>query len=233
MISCGSGSATSRRRIGAAPLRHRGDAPGRLVAAWSAGRASPPNRAPRPFRAARPSPSSSPCGTRRRRSTRSSIRFWPAPALPTRSSSPTASTDRTVERLRARAAADPRVRYLTAPGNRSVGRNAAVRASSAPLIACTDAGVRVERDWLERITAPFQADPATDVVAGFYRPAGETWFERAAGRRSSRRRASKGGPKPVPPPRRARSPSAAPPGTASAGSTCAGTTTRTHPLRSR
>ncbi len=91
------------------------------------------------------------------------------------------STDRTVERLRARAAADPRVRYLTAPGNRSVGRNAAVRASSAPLIACTDAGVRVERDWLERITAPFRADPATDVVAGFYRPAGETWFERAAG----------------------------------------------------
>jgi len=90
------------------------------------------------------------------------------------------STDRTVERLRARAASDPRVRFLVAPGNRSVGRNAAVRAAQASIIACTDAGVRVEPDWLERITAPF-ADPGVDVVAGFYRSAGETWFERAAG----------------------------------------------------
>lgn len=91
------------------------------------------------------------------------------------------STDRTLERLRARSAAEPRVRFLVAPGNRSVGRNAAVRAARAPLIACTDAGVRVERDWLQRITEPFRADPGVDVVAGFYRPDGETWFERAAG----------------------------------------------------
>lgn len=91
------------------------------------------------------------------------------------------STDRTVERLRARAGSDPRVRVLVAPGNRSVGRNAAVRGASTPLIACTDAGVRVERDWLEHIVEPFERDPSTDVVAGFYRPAGETWFERAAG----------------------------------------------------
>jgi glycosyltransferase involved in cell wall biosynthesis len=91
------------------------------------------------------------------------------------------STDHTVERLRARAAADPRVRFLVALGNRSVGRNAAVRAARASIIACTDAGVQVERDWLERITEPFEGDPGVDVVAGFYRSAGETWFERAAG----------------------------------------------------
>jgi glycosyltransferase involved in cell wall biosynthesis len=91
------------------------------------------------------------------------------------------STDRTMERLRARGAADPRVRSLSAPGNRSVGRNTAARAARSAILACTDAGVRVERDWLERITDPFAADPGVDVVAGFYRPAGETWFERAAG----------------------------------------------------
>lgn len=91
------------------------------------------------------------------------------------------STDRTVERLRARAAIDPRARFLVAPGNRSVGRNAAVRSARASIIACTDAGVQVERDWLERITEPFERDPGVDVVAGFYRSAGETWFERAAG----------------------------------------------------
>jgi glycosyltransferase involved in cell wall biosynthesis len=91
------------------------------------------------------------------------------------------SSDATVERLRARSGSDPRVRFLIAPGNRSVGRNAAVRAARGSVIACTDAGVSVESDWLERITAPFRGDPSVDVVAGFYRAAGETPFERAAG----------------------------------------------------
>ena len=90
------------------------------------------------------------------------------------------STDRTLERLRARAAADPRVTALVTPGNRSVGRNAAIRAARHELIACTDAGAEVEPTWLERIVAPF-ADPAVDVVAGFYRPVGDSRFERASG----------------------------------------------------
>ncbi|TMQ62156.1 MAG: glycosyltransferase [Candidatus Eisenbacteria bacterium] len=91
------------------------------------------------------------------------------------------STDRTLELLRSRAAADPRIHAVSAPGNRSIGRNAAVRASRSPIIACTDGGVQVEPEWLERITQPFDADPGTDVVAGFYSPVGTTWFERAAG----------------------------------------------------
>jgi glycosyltransferase involved in cell wall biosynthesis len=91
------------------------------------------------------------------------------------------STDATLELLRSRAAADPRIRAVVAPGNRSVGRNAAIRASRAPIIACTDAGVEVEPEWLERITRPFAAHPDTDVVAGFYVPVGSTGFERAAG----------------------------------------------------
>ena len=91
------------------------------------------------------------------------------------------STDDTYERLRARADADPRVRTLLAPGNRSVGRNAAVRAASHNLIACTDAGVEVDPEWLEWLVRPFEDDPGVDVVAGFYRPTGATPFERAAG----------------------------------------------------
>lgn len=90
------------------------------------------------------------------------------------------STDRTLERLRARAAGDRRVTALVTPGNRSVGRNAAIRAARHELIACTDAGAEVEPTWLERIAAPF-ADPGVDVVAGFYRPIGDSLFERAAG----------------------------------------------------
>ncbi len=90
------------------------------------------------------------------------------------------STDRTIDRLRARAAADARVTALVTPGNRSVGRNAAIRAARHALIACTDAGAEVEPTWLERIVAPF-SDPGVDVVAGFYRPVGDSLFERAAG----------------------------------------------------
>ncbi len=91
------------------------------------------------------------------------------------------SSDGTMEILRSRATADHRIRAVLAPGNRSVGRNAATRASSSPIIACTDAGVEVEPTWLERITRPFTDDPATDVVAGFYLPVGRTRFERVAG----------------------------------------------------
>jgi glycosyltransferase involved in cell wall biosynthesis len=91
------------------------------------------------------------------------------------------SSDGTLERLRARAADEPRLRVLDGPGNRSVGRNAAIRAARHDVIACTDAGVEVEPTWFERIVAPFEADPAVDVVAGFYRPIARTPFERAAG----------------------------------------------------
>jgi glycosyltransferase involved in cell wall biosynthesis len=91
------------------------------------------------------------------------------------------STDATMARLRARAEGDPRIRAVEAPGNRSVGRNAAVRAAQHAIVACTDAGAAVEPDWLARIVAPLEADPAVGAVAGFYRPDGRTPFERAAG----------------------------------------------------
>jgi cellulose synthase/poly-beta-1,6-N-acetylglucosamine synthase-like glycosyltransferase len=91
------------------------------------------------------------------------------------------STDGTAARLRARAAADPHVRMVAAPGNRSVGRNAAVRAARHAVLACTDAGATVEPGWLERIVAPLEADPGIGAVAGFYRPDGRSPFERAAG----------------------------------------------------
>lgn len=91
------------------------------------------------------------------------------------------STDGTWERLSARAARDVRVRAVHAPGNRSVGRNAAVRAARHDVIACTDAGAEVEPEWLEKIVAPLEADPDVGAVGGFYRPEGRTAFERAAG----------------------------------------------------
>jgi len=91
------------------------------------------------------------------------------------------STDGTLERLRARATSEPRLRVLDTPGNRSVGRNAAIRAARSDVIACTDAGVEVEPSWLLEILKPFEENAGVDVVAGFYRPVASTPFERAAG----------------------------------------------------
>jgi glycosyltransferase involved in cell wall biosynthesis len=91
------------------------------------------------------------------------------------------STDGTLNRLREIASFETRLKPLLAPGNRSVGRNAAVRAARNGIIACTDAGAEVDPSWLAEITRPFAEDPAVEVVAGFYRPDGSSAFERAAG----------------------------------------------------
>ena len=63
------------------------------------------------------------------------------------------STDGTLEVLHAAAAEDglPIV-VLSRPGcNISQGRNIAIEAAGQPLIAATDAGVRLGPDWLERL----------------------------------------------------------------------------------
>ena len=82
------------------------------------------------------------------------------------------STDGTFEVLEARARTDPRLRVLQRPGNRSVGRNAAIAAAAHDVVACIDGGCVAEPGWLARLTAPF-ADGA-EWVAGFYRPVGRT-----------------------------------------------------------
>jgi len=56
------------------------------------------------------------------------------------------------------------------------GRNVAIRAATSPLIACTDAGLRLDPRWLEEIVAPLERGEA-DLVAGFFRPAPQSPFE--------------------------------------------------------
>jgi glycosyltransferase involved in cell wall biosynthesis len=69
--------------------------------------------------------------------------------------------------------------WASVPGNRSVGRNAAVRLSEADVIASTDVSV-VDPTWFERITAPIVRGEA-DVVAGWYELLVESPRERAVG----------------------------------------------------
>ncbi len=86
------------------------------------------------------------------------------------------STDHTAEMVRQYAERDSRVRLLLAPGNRSVGRNTAVRSAQYSIIACTDAGCVPARDWLKNITRPFE-DHSTAVVAGFFEAMAHTRFQ--------------------------------------------------------
>ncbi|MGC9359222.1 MAG: glycosyltransferase [Anaerolineae bacterium] len=93
------------------------------------------------------------------------------------------STDGTLAYLReqARLGRLPLV-VLSAPGaNISTGRNCAIAAAKGDVIAATDAGVRLGTDWLERLVEPFAHEPAPDVVAGVFRSAPESVFERALG----------------------------------------------------
>jgi hypothetical protein len=63
------------------------------------------------------------------------------------------------------------VRLIEAPGaNISRGRNIAIAAAGGPVIACTDAGVRLDPRWLERITAPLAGPERATWAAGFFLP---------------------------------------------------------------
>lgn len=72
------------------------------------------------------------------------------------------------------------LRVLSVPGaNISSGRNRAIASTTAELIASTDAGVRLDPDWLARLRD--KMSPETDVVSGFFKADPRSTFERALG----------------------------------------------------
>jgi len=74
------------------------------------------------------------------------------------------------------------LRVLIRPGaNISTGRNVGIAAARGAIVAITDAGVRLAPDWLAALLALFEADPATQVVGGFFAPDPRTPFELALG----------------------------------------------------
>ena len=96
------------------------------------------------------------------------------------------STDETMEVLSEWAAASRLpLHVLVEPGaNISRGRNAAIAAASSEVIATTDAGVRLEPDWLEALVAPFEGagpDRPIAVVSGWFVADPQSAFEAAMG----------------------------------------------------
>ena len=96
------------------------------------------------------------------------------------------STDGTAEYLeglaqehtRLRVIVDPtcNIRHFSSPV--AHGRNQAIRAATGEIIAVTDAGCVLERQWLEEILRPFSTEKPPDVVGGWYEPLVSTPFER-------------------------------------------------------
>ena len=69
------------------------------------------------------------------------------------------------------------IRLLKKKGNRSKGRNIAIRNSTGEIIVASDAGCILKNDWVEKITAPF-SNSTIDVVAGFYKPVVNSLFQK-------------------------------------------------------
>lgn len=95
------------------------------------------------------------------------------------------STDGTVETIHAWAERNrerlPNVRVLVAPGaNISRGRNVAIAAAQGPIIAATDAGVRLDAQWLRELTLAWQRPGDQPIaVAGFFMPDVDGAFQTA------------------------------------------------------
>jgi len=89
------------------------------------------------------------------------------------------STDGTAARLRTWTSRLP-LTVLEAPGATIArGRNLAIEHTTAEVIAVTDAGVRLEADWLAALLVGL--GPAVDVVSGFFRADVDGAFEQAMG----------------------------------------------------
>lgn len=70
------------------------------------------------------------------------------------------------------------IKLFIKKGNRSIGRNFAIQKAKNNIIAVSDAGCILDKNWLKRITNPLENDKI-DVVAGFYNPVVNNIFEKS------------------------------------------------------
>lgn len=68
------------------------------------------------------------------------------------------------------------IQLIVKPGNRSVGRNAAIAAAKYDILALTDVGTIADPNWLAEITKPFDRT-GVRFVSGFFKAAPESIFE--------------------------------------------------------
>ena len=88
------------------------------------------------------------------------------------------STDRTVAKCLEWRARGLDVKVVDNPALfPGAGRNAAARATECEILLFCDFGNHVDPRWVERMLAPFEADPAAEFVVGMYYPLVKSDFE--------------------------------------------------------
>lgn len=90
------------------------------------------------------------------------------------------STDKTVELISSflpKKESNYTLKLLFQKGNRSVGRNTAIRAATHEIILCSDGGCVLDTNWIKNIITPFK-EKSIDVVGGFYKPLVTSIFEK-------------------------------------------------------
>lgn len=79
------------------------------------------------------------------------------------------STDKTVTVIKSYIKSGAPINLIVAPDtNIPQGRNLAIKNATGEIIACTDAGMRLHKDWLKNLISKF--DSETDIVLGVYHP---------------------------------------------------------------
>ncbi|MBA3723799.1 MAG: glycosyltransferase [Candidatus Levybacteria bacterium] len=71
-----------------------------------------------------------------------------------------------------------KVKIIIHKGNRSMGRNTAIKEASGEIIVCSDAGNILEKNWLKNISEPF-IEKHIDVVAGYYKGMAKNAFQKS------------------------------------------------------
>jgi len=69
------------------------------------------------------------------------------------------------------------IKIIKKKGNRSIGRNEAIKNTSNEIIAITDSGNILDKYWLNNLVDPFK-DKSVDVVAGYYKGLAKNIFQK-------------------------------------------------------
>lgn len=94
------------------------------------------------------------------------------------------STDKTVEKIQnsirqlAGKNYNSKFKIIIKPGNRSIGRNEAIRIAKGDIILSTDSGCVLDKKWVKNIIEPF-IDSEIDVVAGYYKGISKNMFQKS------------------------------------------------------
>ena len=90
------------------------------------------------------------------------------------------STDKTVEIIKESMKKNKKIKLIIRRGiSIAGGRNLGVLNSNSNIVAMTDAGCKIGKNWLLNITKPFLISPKIGIVAGMYKMSGKSLFQKA------------------------------------------------------